>query len=164
MDVLAYKSSLLPLLVLVVAVILLGFPLADRRGELYEMRRRRAEARLMLRRLRAERSRLLSERKALLTRPSAIERVAREQYGLVAPGEYPVEIKMGIEKDAPSPSVTVPSDGWDWLLGRGGYPWRLPLVVLCVGAILFALLELLRQSGSTRSIPGGGNGFSSDNM
>lgn len=145
MSVLSYSNSLLPLLVVCAVTALLGFPLAERRDELYEMRRRTVKAKKELDHLKAERDRLLDERRRLLTKASAIERVAREQYGFVAPGEYPVDIDTEIEKDAPKTSVDIPSDGWDWLLGRGGYPWRLPLVVLFAGAVVLGILEFIRQ-------------------
>lgn len=143
MKTLFFRSSLFPLLIVCLGVALLGIPLANTREELYEMRRQRAAAMRLLNELKEERERFLDERTRLLTEPSAIERVAREQYGFVAPGEYPVEIETGIEKRADRPSIKIPSDGWDWILGRGGYPWRLPLCAVFVGAVVLAALELV---------------------
>ena len=110
------------------------------------MRRRRFRAERKLEKLRMKRGNLLDERTSLLTEPAAIERVAREQYGFVAPGEYPMELRSSSsEKGEPEISVHVPSDGWDWILGRGNYPWRLPVLVFFLGAIVLGSSGVIEQ-------------------
>jgi cell division protein FtsB len=144
-------TFLLPLLVVTLAALLFGFLLADRRERLYELRRRQARALYELRRLEQKRLGLVDERERLLTEPSAIERVAREQYGMVAPGEVAAPLSSSHPKPPPASPVPVESDGWDWLFGRGEYPWRVPLLVFAVGMVVLGTAELVAYLRGTES-------------
>lgn len=151
MRIIPRGTFLLPLLVVTLAALLFGFPLADRRERLYELRRRQARALRELRRVEQKRLSLVDERERLLTEPSAIERVAREQYGMVAPGEVAAPLSSSRPKTRPAPPVSVGSDGWDWLFGRGEYPWRVPVLVFGAGMVVLGTAELvayLRGTGT----------------
>ncbi|MFP4176262.1 MAG: FtsB family cell division protein [Planctomycetota bacterium] len=132
-----------PLLIVTIAAALFGFSVADRRSELYELRRRNARADRRLEALKEREEILTDERRRLLTEPSAIERAAREQFGLVASGEMVGSMDIEPFPREPDEPVRVESDGWDWLLGRGQYPWMLPLSTLLAGFVLLAPLEII---------------------
>jgi cell division protein FtsB len=136
---------LLPLLAVTVGALLFGFLVADRRARLYELRRRRAQTLRELQQLREKHIELADERDRLLTEPAAIERVAREQYGMVAPGEVSAPLNVPREKQDSVPQVPVQSDRWEWLLGRGQYPWRVPLLAFAVGAVVLGTVEVIEQ-------------------
>lgn len=142
MRIIPKGTFLLPLLVLSIGSLLYGFALADRRAQLYEIRRRQAIRAKELQGLRQERKELLDERERLLTEPSAIERVAREQYGLVAPGEVVAPVKRTSNEVRKKPAVVVGSDGWDWLFGRGEYPWQVPALAVLGGTLVLGGFEL----------------------
>lgn len=56
-------------------------------GDLRELRRKVAEERRLEARLKVEVDSLARERKAVLTDPAVQERIAREQWGMIRPGE-----------------------------------------------------------------------------
>ncbi len=91
-------------LVLIAAMFLFLFPIrtwAGQRGELGEER-----ARLAL--LRRENERLIAEAEKLRT-DAEIERLARERFDLVRPGEHAYAILPAPATTAPAPATTAPA-------------------------------------------------------
>jgi hypothetical protein len=93
--------------------------------------------------LNKERRELLDRRRRLLSRPVAIARVAREQFGFAAPGERTVQGEGRTVEPNESPEIRLKPAPLSWCLGNGGYPWVVPGGVFVVS---FALLICLKPS------------------
>jgi len=90
------------LMVGVVSVLAFAYAIIGNNGYL-ELRRREAknqELRLKAEGLRRENKEILSEIRALKSDPKAIEKIAREELGMVKPGE--VKITTNPERQAPA--------------------------------------------------------------
>ncbi len=148
---LSRKSFWLPLCVVTLASVAFSFTLMKRRAELFALRGAEAGLLTRLEEVSRQRAGLRDERDALLTDAGAIERVAREQYGFVAPGELVTPFEPSSSGASARPVVAVPSDGWERVLGRGGFPWMIPLGVCWVSLAVLTALECIsgaRQKGS----------------
>ena len=92
------------LMVGVVSVLAFAYAIMGNNGYL-ELRRREAknqELRLKAEELRRENKEILNEIRALKSDPKAIEKIAREELGMVKPGE--VKITTNPERQAPAPA------------------------------------------------------------
>ena len=88
----------------VVSVLAFAYAIIGNNGYL-ELRRREAkneELRLRAEQLRRENREILSEIRALKSDPKAIEKIAREELGMVKPGE--VKITTNPDRQGPAPS------------------------------------------------------------
>lgn len=147
MDFLRKKSFWVPLLVVTFIAAAFGVMLSKRRAELYRLRAREAQLRSELAAVRRQNARLKQEREALIGSPSYIERVAREDYRFRAPGELLLEWD-DLEAQIPKSVRPVLREGLrDRLLGRGHFPWPIPLSVFVVSALAFALTEARARKG-----------------
>ena len=141
MSLVARKSFWMPLAIVTLVSVALSGMLAQRRAGLAALLQREAGLKTRLRALKLQNSALRDERDRLLTDVEAIERVAREQYGFAAPGEMFTPF-VPRPKVAPTPaSVAISCDAWDPVLGKGGFPWMVPLAVFMVSAVVFAALR-----------------------
>ncbi len=92
------------LMVGVVGVLAFAYAIMGNNGYL-ELRRREAknqELRLKAEELRQENKEILSEIKALKSDPKAIEKIAREELGMVKPGEVKITTNPDRQKSAPA--------------------------------------------------------------
>jgi cell division protein FtsB len=92
------------LMVGVVSVLAFAYAIIGNNGYL-ELRRREAknqELRLRAEELRLENKEILNEIRALKSDPKAIEKIAREELGMVKPGE--VKITTNPERQKPAPA------------------------------------------------------------
>ena len=92
------------LMVGVVSVLAFAYAIMGNNGYL-ELRRREAknqELRLKAEELRRENKEILNEIRALKSDPKAIEKIAREELGMVKPGE--VKITTNPERQGPAPA------------------------------------------------------------
>ena len=150
----ARQSFWLPLGIVTLAAALFGCMLAQRRAELVALREQEAALVVRLPALRRQNAALRDERDRLLTDVPAVERVAREQYGFVGPGEISTPF-VSTREVSPAPAPTGPSgDAWDRVLGIGSLRWTVPLAVFLVSAMVFAALECV---SSWRGSPSNGS-------
>lgn len=127
-----------------VAVISLGLSAMamERRADLAELQMQQVGAAVQILMMRARNQDLEAECRGLLT-DAYVERVARDSYGFAAPGE-----RVSAFHWAPSPTRLFAGpldlrDRWDWWLGRGEFPWRLPAMAFAVSALLLGLMECI---------------------
>lgn len=142
------KSFWLPLLVLTALAAALSAVIASRRADLHELRRREVRVCSRLREVLGENLELRARRDALLSDPAYIERVAREEYGFCAPGEYLVPFKEDATKPSQTTVSSLPAERWDSILGRGQFPWRIPAVVFGASFIALACVNVLARRGT----------------
>lgn len=138
-----------PLAAVTAAAVAFSLVLAQQRAALAALREREAELVVRLEALKQENVALRDQRDRLLTDAAAIEKVAREQYGFAGPGETATVFAETPPAAAPAPAAR---DAWDVVLGRGEFPWLLPLGVIMLSAIVFAALNYL-SSGHTAGRP-----------
>ena len=100
----------------------------------------------------AQNAALRAECRGLLT-AAVVERVARDCYGFAAPEEAVIpfdDAGWGPTSPRALPETT---DRWDYWLGRGEFPWRVPTMVFAVSAFVLGVLEVLgdalRRSASS---------------
>lgn len=145
MGIISPRSFWLPVFVTTLVVALFGSLLE--RGEhdhgrlLVEQARVERELEI----LREENRRLQTERHELLSQLSAVERAAREELGLKAPGETVMPAAEGYapsQKRQIGVSVTPDTPSAGRLLGQPQLAWRLTLVALAASALFFLGLNL----------------------
>jgi cell division protein FtsB len=148
----ARQSFWLPVAIVTLAAVVFGCMLAGRRAEFVTLREQEVALVARLQALRRQNAVLRDERDRLLTDVRAIERVAREQYGFVGPGEIstpfvpPREVSL-----APAP-LRYSGDAWDRVLGVWSLCWKVPLAVFMVSAAVFAALERVSVGRGSLSI------------
>ena len=94
----------------VVSVLAFAYAIMGNNGYL-ELRRREAknqELRLKAEELRQENKEILSEIRALKSDPKAIEKIAREELGMVKPGEVKITTNPDRQKPAPAQALVRP--------------------------------------------------------
>ena len=160
MRLFARHSFWVPLGIVTLAAVVFGCMLAQRRAELVALREQVVQDVVRLQALRRKNAALRDERDRLLTDVPAIERVAREQYGFVGPGEMSTTFVPPREiSSAPAP-MKPSGDALDRVLGVGSLRWKVPLAVFMVSAVVFAALEWVSAgrgspSSGSRARPNG---------
>jgi len=144
MSSLRTKSFYVALVAATAASAVLSAVIAERRAALHDLKKRETELLGRLQAVQEQNRRTRAERQALLTSPRYIERVAREDYGYVAPGEVAEEYQPPRPGSETAPAPLPPATRWDWILGRGEYPWRIPVLVFAGFLVIFPLIDLLR--------------------
>ena len=142
MGIFPVRAFWLPVMVTTLVAAFFGAMLARRGRDLDRLHQQQEALQENLVAAKAENARLLSERDALLSSPEAIERVAREEYGLVAPGETVSSVNV----TAPGASVRVKPARRKIV---GEVTWRdvplvLTAVVFVLTAVVFALTNLMK--------------------
>jgi cell division protein FtsB len=99
--------------------------------------------------LNAERKKLQTKKHLLLTQPDAITRAAREEYDYSIEGEK-VLSPQRIETPS-SPKITIKEKPFDFLLGNGGYPWRIPALTLAISLFFLGATDILCSSLSSKN-------------
>jgi cell division protein FtsB len=136
------ESFLLPVVIVTLAAVVMAIPLQVRRAKLAALRERQESQLNRLRRLKERKESLMDRRRRLLSEPAAIERVAREDYGFAAPGEFAVPADTSRPQPEPPPKITLPTGRWDRVLGNGNYPWIIPAAAFLFTALLMGVIEL----------------------
>jgi len=135
-----------PLVVITLSAAVLGLVISQRRGQLCELKLREALLQARLASLRDRNADLRRERDQLLSDAAAIERVAREQYGFAGPGEVDIPFSPSPRGVAAVSPAVRSLDRWDRVLGRGEFPWRLPLIVCLASAVVLGTLDVISAS------------------
>lgn len=143
MRVFGLRSFWIPLLAVTAVGMVFGLSLAERRARLRLMRERRAGMVRRLQKLVDRNETLRSERRALLTSPAEIEKVARRDYGFRRQGELVLKTESSSATEGPSRQVSAVGDRWDEWLGRGEFPWRIPGLLFAISAVLFTIVNLV---------------------
>jgi cell division protein FtsB len=149
MELLLRRSFWVPLALVTAISMLASLALMQRRAAIRDLRRRQAALARANERLDAE-NRALSTRERLLMTDQDVEQVARDHYGFAAPQENVEAYQPPPERAAGATEPSREGDRWDRLLGSGGFPWRLPLMVFSVSAFVLALLACA-EAGSERT-------------
>ena len=143
MGFLGRRSFWLPLIVVTLCAVGFAFVIGGRRGEMAAIKRKEASLEAELASAQERNAALERERQQLLWDPVAIERVARDQYGFLREGE------VSVDADVPPRPVLAASqpvkglDQWDRLLGEGQFPWRLPVIVFAISAVVLGTLDAI---------------------
>jgi len=145
-------SFWLPVVLLTSLAAVMCVPLARRRGELAELRKREAESLAELIALRRQELELRKEREALLTDPAAIERAAREHYGLAGRGELAIPWPSSPKAERPAPERLLRKDGWEAVLGEGGFPWPVPAAVFALSVLVLGAFEAASGQRGHRTV------------
>ena len=138
-----------PLSLATLAAVALSLVLMDRRARLVELRGTEAELLAQAQTLHRGNAELRAECRRLLT-VAAIERVARDSYGFAAPRES-VSVFEWAERPCGRQTGPRPVQGrWDYWLGVGAFPWRVPAMVFGVCALALMVLRLLEAWAQRR--------------
>ena len=142
----ARRSFWFPLIVVTLSAAALSFVIARRRGELAALKQKQASLEVQLASLRQQNASLRRERTQLLCDAAAVERVARDHYGFLAPGEIAVSFAPPRQPAAPAAPALRSVDRWDHVLGCGEFPWKLPLAVCALSAVVLGALDVISAS------------------
>jgi len=143
MRVLSVRSFWLPVLLATLVAAFFGAVLARRGRGLEKLLSDRAVLEARLARLEAENERLRAERDELLSSAQAIERAAREEYGLAAPGESVSDFEPAAPYTGePSASPTPMSLGERTLTAKN-LAFVLPAVVFVISSVVLAVWNLI---------------------
>jgi hypothetical protein len=96
-----------------------------------------------------------AERDALLSSPEAIERVAREDYGLSAPGETVEPFDPPPERTGPAPVALAGISPWQRVLIWPHLQVALPVAVFLLTAVIVAVLNATRARRDGSDLPPG---------
>jgi len=113
---------------------------AQRRAEMAGLHAQEGAAHARIADLERKKAALRDERNRLLTDPATIERAARENYDFAAPRAVSEEVALP-PRGASEGAAALPATPVDRLLGWGGYPWLLPVVVGLISALFLGLMS-----------------------
>jgi cell division protein FtsB len=141
MRVFSAKSFWLPVLAATLVAAFFGAILSRHGRYLEQMLVTEARQQRELARLTEQNEKARAERDALLSSPEAIERVAREEYGLAAPGEEvtPFEPLAAARPREAGAAMVPPASRWQKVLMWRHLSVALPGVVFLASAAIFAM-------------------------
>jgi len=144
MDAFSLRSFWLPVLLATLVAAFFGAWLARRGAELRALRARVAMQEVELARLRRQNAALEARRNALMNSPEAVEHVAREDYGMAAPGERVERMPTRTAPaPAPRPAAAPGASFWERLLTWPRLAVLVPAVVFLITALGLAAMNLL---------------------
>ncbi len=123
----------------------LATDIAQKRAELFRLRRRQEEVLSDL--IGTNRKVVYYRRKRheLLSNPATIAEVAKEQYGYMWEGDYVSKFEPSQKpEESSSTRISIVETGWERLLGEGRYPWQLPVAVFGLCAAVFGVIGLVK--------------------
>ena len=138
MSVFSAKDFWLPVLLTTFVAAFFGAVLGRRGRQLDVMLAGEARLAGRLSDLKDENERARAERDALLSSPEAIEKAAREEFGLAAPGETVVPYVSSLPPPRRA-SAQARRSRLETLLTWRGLPLALPAVVFVVSALVFGI-------------------------
>lgn len=151
MAVFSPRTFWLPVMLATLVAAFFGALLGRRGRELEHLLRERDRLASENAELERENARLRALRNALLTSPSAIERVAREDYGFAAPGERVEEFDPSTVPEPGAAAPAPPRPRWLQALCWQHFPVALPAAVFALTAVI---LMVWNAAASARSSPG----------
>ncbi len=139
MGVFSTRSFWLPLMLATLVAAFFGALLGRQGRQLEVLLRQRDRLAAENDELERDNGRLKAERNALLTYPSAIERVAREEYGFAAPGERVEEFDSSAVPAPRSTGSEPATPTWLQALCWRHFPVALPAAVFALTALILVL-------------------------
>jgi len=151
-QVFSVRSFWLPVLLVTLVAAAFGAVLGRHGRQLRAMLARQDDLTDELARLRADNARLRAERDALLSTAGAAERVAREDFGFVGPGEKVSDFRARADAGArPSGGPESRLPAWQKALMWPELPRVLPATAFVVTAVVFGLLNAVSAAHAGRT-------------
>jgi cell division protein FtsB len=155
MEAFSVRSFWFPVLLTTLVAAFFGAFLARRGREFDRMLDRQVRQEAALRVLEEQNERLRAQRRALMSSPEAIERVAREDFGFAAPGE---RVESYRASGPATPGHAAPRRSRPLLhavLIWDGFPLAFPAAVFVLTALVFAIANVIAVRGHRESVVDG---------
>lgn len=126
-----------------------AYYIGRKRAEMQALRTRQIQSLQEAFTLNAERKKLQTKKHLLLTQPDAIARAAREEYDYSLEGEK-VLSPQRIESPS-SPKITIAEKPFDFLLGDGEYPWRIPALTFAISLLALGSIDIICRPSNSKN-------------
>jgi cell division protein FtsB len=144
------RSFWLPVLLATLIGAFFGAALGQRGRHLAMMMAERSVLSAELARLQAENERLRAQRDELLSSPAAIERVAREEYGFLAPGESASEVASEPARLPDAAAQEEPLSFGEKVMMGSDLHLLVPVLTFLISSAAFAAFNLISAARESR--------------